>query len=115
MSGLFHSHTSSPACPGSENLLAGHGHRYLRLLFTAYWPDSSPSSIDIYYTRKRVYLSYKGIQQLQQDVLYLIQTNITDKQCIDVVFQDYLVVELEEDDVEQLGWRVCDGEDSFSL
>lgn len=102
---------ASPVCPGSENLLTGHGHRYLRLMFIAYWEDIPPGDFDIYYTNKRVFLTYKGIQQLQADVLALIQANITDSKCLRVTFYSYLGVELDTDDIAQLGWRVVTGTD----
>jgi hypothetical protein len=81
-------------------------------MFTAYWEDVSPGDFDIYYTSKRVSLTYKGIQQLQADALALIQANVTDATCLRVTFYNYLVVELDADDVAQLGWRVVTGTDS---
>ena len=108
---------TSPVCPGSANLLPSEdheGHRYLRLMFTVYWMDASPQALDIYYTCKRIWFSCKGIQQLQSDVLALVSANVTDRECIDVVFGGYLGVHLDPDDVEALGWKVVVGTDTFS-
>src|ERR1044071_3278683 len=84
-SSVTHTHTG-PGCPGADHLLSGVGCRYLRLMFTVYWMGASPQALDLYYTHKRVWLDYKGIQQLQSDVLALIEANITDRACVDVVF-----------------------------
>jgi hypothetical protein len=83
-------------------------------MFTVYWMDASPQALDIYYTCKRIWFSYKGILQLQSDVLALVSANVTDRQCVNVVFDSYLGVHLDPDDVETLGWKVVVGTDTFS-
>jgi hypothetical protein len=95
-------------CPGAKNLFPGEGPHYLRLVFTAYWDGAPPSTEIFYITKHKFHLSLKGISMLEDEIMALMATYDTPAP-LSVTYVTYCGVELDEDDVTTLGWRLISG------
>jgi hypothetical protein len=84
---------------------------FMRTVFTAYWTNTSPSTEDIYLSAldQDWAMTYANIQAVQAYVLNLIQTNITANECLGVILQSYLFLDVSANDRQALGWRVVTG------
>ena len=84
---------------------------FMRAVFTAYWTDASPSTEDFYFSAldQDWAMTYTNIQAVQEYVLNLIQTNITANECLGVILQSYLFLDINARDRQALGWRVVTG------
>ena len=96
-------------CPGAKNLFPSDGLRYLRLVFTAYWNGAAPSTEVFYLTMHRFHLSLTGIAAIEKEVLSVMQTQDASNPPISVTYVTYSGIELTDDDVSNLDWRVISG------
>ncbi len=76
----------------------------LRVVFTAYWQDASPSS-EVFFLQNRSHVDLKCIAMLEQIVTTLLSTWSTTA-LVGVVYIGQNEIELSEDDINQIGWRM---------
>lgn len=85
------------------------GPPYFRLVFTAYWTDTSPSTEVFYARRHGIFFTYKGISALEDYAFQLLQAHATDSELDGVIYTGGVPIELDPDDVTAIGWRLVEG------
>ena len=77
---------------------------YMRIVMTAYWANSSPSTEITYFSVHRSLITLGAIEMLEADVLALLTANITEAP-LRMILVHRSEVQLSSAEIDSLGWR----------
>jgi hypothetical protein len=92
-------------CPGQKELMPGDSPFYLRATFTIYWDNAMPSTEEVYLHNRPPVLTLSGITAFQDEIVRLFAANSANTP-IRAKYQNYSGIELTDEEVKDLGWRV---------
>jgi hypothetical protein len=82
------------------------GATYLRLAFTAYWSDSEPSAEIFYLQGLAIRLTLDSVAELEKLALDAMVNHNGRERIIRVIYLGNSLIEVAEDDLPTLGWRL---------
>lgn len=86
------------------------GTAYLRVVFTAYWTDSMPSTELFFLNVPPMPVGLSGIANLERTILMILKAH-NHSRAQQVIYVGFSVVELTESEINALTWRIVPGLD----